>query len=185
MPVAQSAQGTPLVYVNESPGSRVVVVTFGADESNLTSAPGFPVLLGNALDWLARPLLRHGSRRHAAGIGAARARDVHGNGAARDRAGQAPVPLARVSDTALGVLRAPGLYVVEGGGARSTFAVNVGDPQLSNLTAPAPSRRRAAAPSPPAARRRRGGSTAPSPRSRWRSRMVDVAAADYGVSRSS
>ena len=55
VPVAQTAQGTPLVYVDESSGSRVVVVTFGVHESNLTSAPGFPVLLGNAIEWLARP----------------------------------------------------------------------------------------------------------------------------------
>ena len=49
--------GTPLVYVNESPDSRLVVVTFSVNESNLTAAPGFPVLLGNAVDWLARPAL--------------------------------------------------------------------------------------------------------------------------------
>jgi hypothetical protein len=30
------------------------------------------------------------------------------------------------------MLRAPGLYVAEGAGAASTFAVNVGDPQVSN-----------------------------------------------------
>jgi hypothetical protein len=44
------------------------------------------------------------------------------------------VPLAHVNHTALGVLRAPGLYVVEGGGARGTIAVNAGDPRLSDLT---------------------------------------------------
>ena len=45
------------------------------------------------------------------------------------------MPLSRVNGAALGVLRAPGLYVVEGGGARRTIAVNVGDPQVSNLSA--------------------------------------------------
>ena len=34
-----------------------MVVTFSINESNLTAAPGFPVLLGNAVDWLARPVL--------------------------------------------------------------------------------------------------------------------------------
>jgi hypothetical protein len=33
----------------------------------------------------------------------------------------------------VGMLRAPGLYTVEGGGARSTLAVNIADPQVSNL----------------------------------------------------
>jgi hypothetical protein len=32
------------------------------------------------------------------------------------------------------VLRAPGLYTAEGGGSRATFAVNVSDPDVSNLT---------------------------------------------------
>jgi hypothetical protein len=45
----------------------------------------------------------------------------------------APVPLARVNLTAVGMLRQPGLYTVEGAGGRSTIAVNVGDPLLSNL----------------------------------------------------
>ena len=33
---------------------RAIVVTFGPGDSNLPSAPAFPVLIGNALDWLAR-----------------------------------------------------------------------------------------------------------------------------------
>jgi hypothetical protein len=43
------------------------------------------------------------------------------------------VPLTRVNDRVLGLLRAPGLYIAEGGGARSTIAVNAGDARLSNL----------------------------------------------------
>lgn len=54
VPVASSARGTPLVSVNDSPGRpRSVVVSFGPLDSNLASAAGFPVLVGNALEWLA------------------------------------------------------------------------------------------------------------------------------------
>ena len=62
VPVARSARGTPLVYVSESPARRFVVVTFGANDSNLASAPGFPVLVGNSLEWLARPASAAGRR---------------------------------------------------------------------------------------------------------------------------
>ena len=47
--------GTPLVCVGESAERRAVVVGFGAADSNLASAPAFPVLMANALEWLARP----------------------------------------------------------------------------------------------------------------------------------
>jgi hypothetical protein len=43
------------------------------------------------------------------------------------------VPLERVNHAAIGVLREPGVYIAEGGGARSTIAVNVGDAQVSNV----------------------------------------------------
>ena len=51
--IARSEHGTPLIYVNRSPARpRLVVVTFGPLESDLASAPAFPVLVGNALAWL-------------------------------------------------------------------------------------------------------------------------------------
>ena len=54
VPVASSARGTPLISVADSPGRpRSVVVAFGPLDSNLASAAGFPVLVGNALEWLA------------------------------------------------------------------------------------------------------------------------------------
>lgn len=122
--VARSAQGTPLVYVTESPAQRLVLVTFGADESNLAGAPGFPVLLGNALEWLTHPSsgsARPGLTSFAPGV--ARVAGLRG----------VEVPLVRVNDTVVGMLRSPGLYRVEGGGARSTLAVNASDARLSNL----------------------------------------------------
>ncbi len=47
--------------------------------------------------------------------------------------GGAAMPLSRLTGEAVAVLRAPGLYVAEGGGSRATFAVNVSDPDVSNL----------------------------------------------------
>jgi hypothetical protein len=126
VPVAQSARGTPLVYVGNSATQRVIVVTFGSGESNLVSAPGFPVLVGNALDWLARPAA--GTMASPGGM------TFDGNITRVTGPDGKPVPLAVVDRRAIGVLRDPGLYVAEGGGSRSTIAVNAGDPQISNLT---------------------------------------------------
>lgn len=137
VPIARSARGTPLVAIHEANGARQIVVSFGAGDSNLASAPGFPVLIGNALEWLARP---------AAGL------NVKPGLVELDRAitslaapDGGAVRLTRVNDKTVALLRAPGLYVAEGGGARSRIAVNAGDPLLSNLmrttpTAPGQSR---------------------------------------------
>jgi hypothetical protein len=122
--VAQSAGGTPLIYVSDTSARRFVVLTFGAGESNLASAPGFPVLMGNAIDWLVRPDARAAQTTGLASFNETTA-TVTGPGGRQ-------VQLARVAGRALGMLRAPGLYVAEGAGAASTFAVNVGDPQVSN-----------------------------------------------------
>ena len=124
MPVAESEHGTPLVSIDQSGGRRLVAIAFGPQESNLASAPGFPVLIGNALEWLARPALA-GVRRPGAVLFDESVLKVTGP------TGK-PVPLERVDRTVVGVLRQPGVYTAEGAGARSTIAVNVGDPQLSN-----------------------------------------------------
>jgi hypothetical protein len=114
------------VYVNDTGSRRFVVLTFGAGESNLASAPGFPVLMGNAIDWLVRPDARAARATGLASFNHATVQVVGPGGRA--------VPIARVSGAALAMLRVPGLYVAEGAGARSTFAVNVGSPQVSNAT---------------------------------------------------
>jgi Ca-activated chloride channel homolog len=126
-PVARSAHGTPLVYVSDSSmGPRVVLVTFGAHESNLASAPAFPVLVGNALDWLARPAVIGAHRPGPAAFDDAieRVTDPHG----------VAVPLVAVQAKRIGMLRSPGWYVAEGNGSRTTFAVNIADPDVSNLS---------------------------------------------------
>jgi len=125
-PIARSAAGTPLVYVNKSAARpRVVLVTFGPADSNLTAAPAFPVLVGNALAWLSRPAEGGVRRAGLSSFDEAVARVTDPNGAT--------IPLARLPGEAIGILRAPGLYTVEGAASRATFAVNVSDPDVSNL----------------------------------------------------
>jgi hypothetical protein len=126
MPVARSARATPLVSVSESPERRLAVVAFGPSESNLALAPGFPVLVGNALEWLAHPELKTRSVEPGLVSFSEATTKVTGPGGI-------VVPLTRIPGAAIGEFRAPGLYVAEGGGARSTFAVNTADPERSNL----------------------------------------------------
>ncbi len=123
---ARSARGTPLVSVSETAERRFVVVGFGPSESNLASAPGFPVLAGNALAWLAHPE----SQAHSLRPGLASFSEVTTN--VSGPRGES-LPLTRVGGAAVGILRTPGLYVAEGGGTRSTFAMNMADPQRSNV----------------------------------------------------
>src|SRR4029450_2347946 len=126
VPVARSLRGTPLVSIVETPEQRAVIVAFGPGDSNLASAPAFPILIGNAFDWLMAPF-GHDSR--TPGLASL-------NDAVKSLAGPrgASVPLAHVNHTVLGLLRTPGPHVVEGGAARGTIAVNAGDPRLSDLT---------------------------------------------------
>ena len=122
----RSARGTPLVSVSETAERRFVLVGFGPSESNLASAPGFPVLAGNALEWLAHPEARTRSLRPGLASFSEGTTNVTGPG------GES-LPLTHVDGAAVGILRTPGLYVAEGGGARSTFAMNTVDPQRSNV----------------------------------------------------
>jgi len=140
-PVAQSAHGTPLVYVAEASNRRLVVVTFSINESNLTAAPGFPVLLGNAVDWLAHPVLfaaQPGDGDTLRGVHRPGLTAFSGIVTKVTGPGAAEIPLTRVAQTAFAHLRRPGIYTAEGGGARGAFAVNLADPQLSNLTRSSP-----------------------------------------------
>ena len=164
------------MYVNASAETpRLVLVTFGPLDSNLASAPAFPVLAGNALAWLARP--GRGRRR------AVRACASFDEGVARVTGPDgAAVPLSRLPAGSVGMLRAPGFYVAEGRGSRATFAVNVGDPDVSNLAKThAPARRRPRAAGGFAGQRPwwlyfAVAAFAGDPR-----RVVDLAAADHGL----
>jgi hypothetical protein len=116
----------PLVCVGESTDRRVVVVGFGAADSNLASAPAFPVLVANALEWLGRPEMRELSLQPGLTAFTVPVRITRDDGES--------VPLTQMTTAAFGVLSAPGLYTLESGGARNTIAVNATDPQRSNVS---------------------------------------------------
>jgi hypothetical protein len=124
--IASSVRGTPLVRVADEMDRRYVILTFGFAESNLAFAPAFPVLFGNALDWLggqASGLSRQPSRVFLpASTNAVAAADGH------------KVPIVRLGDRVVATLDRPGFYAVDSGGSTQTIAVNVGDAQVSNLT---------------------------------------------------
>ncbi|HEX5069571.1 MAG TPA: VWA domain-containing protein [Vicinamibacterales bacterium] len=124
--LAASEKGTPLISVMDRPDRRVVVWSFSPADSNLASAPAFPVLFGNTIEWLARPSF--GVLRHAGPVElpASTARLVSPDGL--------PVPVVKSGDRAVARLTSPGLYLVEAGGARGVIGVNVGDPDVSNLS---------------------------------------------------
>jgi len=123
-PIARSSRGTPLVCVGESPDRRVVV-GFGPSDSNLATAPAFPVLVANAIEWLGHPEHRDLSLRPGLTTFRGSARIIRDDGES--------VPLTQLTTSAFGVLSAPGLYTIESAGARNTIAVNAADPQRSNV----------------------------------------------------
>ncbi len=123
--VAESARGTPLIYAGESDDQRAVVVTFSSADSNLPSAPAFPVLVGNALDWLARVSSGGARRPGPMAFDEAIVSVTDPEGAA--------VPLTHFNHSAVALLRSPGMYLADGSAARTAIAVNAGDPEVSNL----------------------------------------------------
>jgi hypothetical protein len=125
-PVARSEAGTPLVLVADGDDRRAVVLTFALTDSNLAFSPVFPVLFGNALEWLARPSYGATRRPGPMFLPASTSRITAPDGSA--------IPIARSGDRAVAVFTAPGLYLVEAGGSRGVVTVQVGDPDVSNLT---------------------------------------------------
>lgn len=124
-PVARSAKGTPLVCVGESADRRAIVVGFGPSDSNLASAPAFPVLVANAIEWLGRPQMTDLSLRPGLTSFTEASRVTRADGES--------VPLTGMQGSAIGLLASPGLYGIQNAGARNTIAVNAADPQRSNV----------------------------------------------------
>ena len=114
-----------IICVGESSDRRLVVVGFGPADSNIATAPAFPVLVANALEWLGRPANRELSLRPGLTPFVGSARITRDDGES--------VPLTQLPESSFGVLAAPGLYTIESAGARDTLAVNAADPQRSNV----------------------------------------------------
>jgi hypothetical protein len=124
--LARSERGTPLVAIVDEPDLRAVVLTFALDDSNLATAPAFPVLIGNAIDWLAHP---------GVPTPAAPGPLVMPRGVSRVLAPDgSAVPVVVAGDRSVAHLPAPGLYRVDAGGGRTVIAVNAGDPVVSDLS---------------------------------------------------
>lgn len=124
-PIATSVQGTPIVSVVDNATTRAVVLGFAAGESNLASAPAFPVLIGNAVEWLARPAAGETRPSGPVELPVSTSRVTSPDGNA--------VPIVRAGDRVLAQLSSPGLYLVEAAGSRSVIGVNVGSPAVANL----------------------------------------------------
>ncbi len=125
-PIAVSARGTPLVSVLDGPRIRGVLVGFSTADSNMASITAFPILVGNALDWLARPAAGEARTPGPVELPASTTRVTSPDGES--------VPLVRAGDRVLARLRTPGLYLVQAGGAESVIGVNVGNPTVANLS---------------------------------------------------
>ena len=126
VPLAKSERGTPLISLVDARDRRIVVWSFALSDTNLANAPGFPVLVGNTLEWLARPSYGVLRRPGPVTLPASTTRVV-------SPAGQ-PVPLVRTGDAVVARLPRPGLYLVDAAGSRGVVGVNIGDPQVSNVS---------------------------------------------------
>ena len=124
-PVVFSEQGTPLIAVEDSRTSRHVVFGFQVADSNLALTPAFPVLMGNALDWLGRPSRDLHRQPGPAVLPAATVRVLAPDGAL--------VPLTRLEDRVTANLEAPGLYLAQSIDGQSVVRVTLGDMRRSNL----------------------------------------------------
>ena len=125
--LAASVAGTPLIMIGDAAGHpRVAVLAFGPNDSNLASAPAFPVLIGDALDWLARPPMTDVQQPGRAAFAPSVTRVTGPKGSA--------LPLLALSGQHVTTVRTPGLYAEEAGEARGTFAVNIIDPDVSNTS---------------------------------------------------
>jgi len=123
--LAWSDTDTPLVGVIETSDRRLVALGFALDESNLGLSPAFPVLMVNAIEWLARPALSPDRTPGPMLLPSSVTRVVSPDGA--------PLRVVRAGDRGLVTFPAPGLYLVESGPARSVVSVNVGGADVSNL----------------------------------------------------
>lgn len=124
-PIALSAEGTPLLAIEERGTNRRVALAFSLGESNLAATPAFPVLVGNILDWLGRPQRDLNRQAGPIVLPASTARVVAPDGRS--------LPIARFDDRVTASLDRPGLYLVQSPGGQSVVRVTIGDTRRSNL----------------------------------------------------
>ena len=124
--IARTERGTPLISIQDGRDRRLVVWSFAVADTNLANAPGFPVLLGNSIEWLARPNYGGVRKPGLVTLPASTSRVVSPTGE--------QVPIVRAGSSAVVRLRSPGLYLVDAAGSRGVVGVNVGDPDVSNLS---------------------------------------------------
>jgi hypothetical protein len=124
-PIAISDRSTPLVSVEESAAGRYVVVQFAVGDARFASTPAFPILVGNAIDWLGRPERDRRRQPGPASLPAGTRRIVAPNGR--------PLPLVTAGDEVRTLLPSPGLYLAETRSGREVLSVGLGDPDRSNL----------------------------------------------------
>jgi Ca-activated chloride channel homolog len=122
--VVVSESGAPVVSAGDGL-VRIVVLGFALAESNLAMSPAFPVLIGNAIDWLGRP--DRGRHREPGPVVLARdtVRLVSPNGQM--------IPLTTMGDAKVATLDRPGVYLAESTGAPRVFTVSLGHPERSDL----------------------------------------------------
>jgi hypothetical protein len=124
-PVVVSGQDTPLVATEAGADGRFVVVAFSTDDSNLSTTPAFPVLVGNAIDWLVRPEPNVRRRPGAIVLPAATSRIIAPNGET--------LPITRLPDRVTAYLPGPGLFLVTTGRRDRTVVVALGDAERTDL----------------------------------------------------
>jgi hypothetical protein len=122
--VARTANGAPVIAVEDKPDRRLVLFAFDPDPT-MGGAPAFPVLVSNAVDWLARPYRGAARQPGRIALDASTSRIVSPEGRA--------LPLMRAADRVDAVLPTPGLYLVRAGGSQSVVPVNAGSLATSNL----------------------------------------------------
>jgi hypothetical protein len=123
--VAASVRGTPLVSRIERGGTPLILIDFAIDDANLADTPAFPVLVGNAIDHLAR---RWAGARRPLGVvtlPASTTRVVAPTGV--------DLPIARTADRVTARLNRPGLYLLDSGGGEDVITVALDDSALEDL----------------------------------------------------
>jgi hypothetical protein len=124
-PIALTNSGAAIVSIEDG-ASRRVVLHFAVPASNLPLTPAFPVLIGNAIDWLGRRDRGHVQVPGAVVLPRETVRVL-------DPAGKA-IPLVSLGDRRAATLEAPGLYLAETTGATPrVLNVRLDDMRKANL----------------------------------------------------